>query len=485
MHTPAILTLATIVLCSQSSIAQFVEQDIEIIHELKGVNANDNFGANVCAVADYNGDGAMEFLVAANGDDTEATNGGVVHLYDGRKGTVIRSHFGQIANEAAGYVCDAGDVNNDGITDYLFGTNAAKVYVFSGADGASLYTFTGIAGSQYGFRACGIGDINNDGFGEVLVGAWSDDTIQTNQGRAFIYSGIDGSLIRTHNGARRQGQFGHTVSLLGDLDLDGVPDYSVGAPGPWATSDRGHVFVYSGATGNLMFLPISAESTGLALASYQQCQGFQNYNNDGVPDFAMCDIGDRGIGNEAGRHYRVDGATGTIINSTVGYTINSGFGGTPWTPAGNIGDITGDCISDGLIASWRSQVGATQGGQAHLIDLADGSILRTFTSNRAQAFLAGTLSGAGDANGDGIMDYILAANGDNGNRGAVYVIAGRDHRTTPSADLTNDGLLDFFDVSAFLDAFAKKQDPADFTYDGLFDFFDVSAFLDAFGAGCP
>tara|TARA_R110002072_G_scaffold42064_18_gene118404 strand:- start:28369 stop:30588 length:2220 start_codon:yes stop_codon:yes gene_type:complete len=53
------------------------------------------------------------------------------------------------------------------------------------------------------------------------------------------------------------------------------------------------------------------------------------------------------------------------------------------------------------------------------------------------------------------------------------------------ADLTNDGELDFFDVSAFLDAFGAQQPAADFTDDGEYDFFDVSAFLDFFGAGCP
>tara|TARA_R110002072_G_scaffold42064_10_gene117873 strand:- start:2369 stop:3616 length:1248 start_codon:yes stop_codon:yes gene_type:complete len=53
------------------------------------------------------------------------------------------------------------------------------------------------------------------------------------------------------------------------------------------------------------------------------------------------------------------------------------------------------------------------------------------------------------------------------------------------ADLTGDGVLDFFDVSDFLDAFAAQDPAADFTNDGLFDFFDVSDFLDAFGAGCP
>lgn len=63
--------------------------------------------------------------------------------------------------------------------------------------------------------------------------------------------------------------------------------------------------------------------------------------------------------------------------------------------------------------------------------------------------------------------------------------AGIDPADSCPADLTNDGLLDFFDVSAFLDAFGAQDPAADFTGDGLFDFFDVSEFLDAFGAGCP
>lgn len=53
------------------------------------------------------------------------------------------------------------------------------------------------------------------------------------------------------------------------------------------------------------------------------------------------------------------------------------------------------------------------------------------------------------------------------------------------ADLNNDGILDFFDVSAFLSAFSSNDDHADLTHDGIFDFFDVSAFLSAFALGCP
>jgi len=53
------------------------------------------------------------------------------------------------------------------------------------------------------------------------------------------------------------------------------------------------------------------------------------------------------------------------------------------------------------------------------------------------------------------------------------------------ADFTGDGVLDFFDVSAFLNAYNAMDPIADFTGDGVFDFFDVSTFLSAFNTGCP
>jgi hypothetical protein len=54
-----------------------------------------------------------------------------------------------------------------------------------------------------------------------------------------------------------------------------------------------------------------------------------------------------------------------------------------------------------------------------------------------------------------------------------------------SADITGDGQLDFFDVSAFLTLFGAGDLAVDFSGDGSLDFFDVSAFLAAFGNGCP
>ena len=61
----------------------------------------------------------------------------------------------------------------------------------------------------------------------------------------------------------------------------------------------------------------------------------------------------------------------------------------------------------------------------------------------------------------------------------VYVVL------TCPIDLSCDGVINFFDVSAFLSAFSSMNPIADLTNDGVFNFFDVSAFLGAFSAGCP
>jgi len=53
------------------------------------------------------------------------------------------------------------------------------------------------------------------------------------------------------------------------------------------------------------------------------------------------------------------------------------------------------------------------------------------------------------------------------------------------ADLTRDGSLNFFDISAFLTLFIQEHPQGDMSGDGNFNFFDVAAFLAAFAAGCP
>lgn len=89
---------------------------------------------------------------------------------------------------------------------------------------------------------------------------------------------------------------------------------------------------------------------------------------------------------------------------------------------------------------------------------------------------AWVLSTVGDEFGS-----VASATGDLGSPGVYIAVS-----CLPCpADLTGDGMLDFFDMIAFLAAFAAQDPAADFNDDGQFDFFDITTFLTAFGEGCP
>jgi len=72
----------------------------------------------------------------------------------------------------------------------------------------------------------------------------------------------------------------------------------------------------------------------------------------------------------------------------------------------------------------------------------------------------------------------------NGSFGA-FLIEGFAPPSECLADLNGDGTLNFFDVSAFLNAYNAQDPIADFDGNGTWNFFDVSAFLNAYNAGCP
>ena len=52
-------------------------------------------------------------------------------------------------------------------------------------------------------------------------------------------------------------------------------------------------------------------------------------------------------------------------------------------------------------------------------------------------------------------------------------------------DTNDDGLLDFFDLSTYLNWYASGDLRADYVADELLDFFDLQAYLNAYAAGCP
>jgi hypothetical protein len=70
-------------------------------------------------------------------------------------------------------------------------------------------------------------------------------------------------------------------------------------------------------------------------------------------------------------------------------------------------------------------------------------------------------------------------------RGGVQILDITEGCGVCPSDFNGDGSLNFFDLTAYVQAFIAEDPTADFTGDGHWNFFDVSAFLQAYTTGCP
>jgi hypothetical protein len=69
---------------------------------------------------------------------------------------------------------------------------------------------------------------------------------------------------------------------------------------------------------------------------------------------------------------------------------------------------------------------------------------------------------------------------------ATFICGFGDCATGCLADINRDQSLDFFDITQFLTLYNQQAPGADLAEPlGAFNFFDLAAFLDAFAAGCP
>ena len=181
--------------------------------------------------------------------------------------TVIRSHTGgPSASGLYGWVgADLGDLDGDGVPDYGItdiidstgGPLAGRAYVYSGADGSVLNTVEGVAGELLGYSLASAGDVNADGVPDYVVGAPGFAAIvPTPPGRAIVYSGADHSVL--HEFAPDTiTRMGTAVSGAGDVNGDGHADLIVGsqdaANGKNNGEQAGRVTVYSGADGSVVW----------------------------------------------------------------------------------------------------------------------------------------------------------------------------------------------------------------------------------------
>jgi hypothetical protein len=227
-----------------------------VLWTFTGEAAYDDFGYSVSGAGDINNDGYADLVVGASGNDAGGSGAGRTYVYSGQTGALVWTFTGEAAGDHFGEgVSGAGDVNNDGYEDLIVGatgndaggSSAGRAYVYSGRTGALIWTFTGEATfDNFGNSVSGFGDSNNDCYDDLIVGAPYKWTAGEEAGRAYVYSGQTGTLLRIFDGEAEYDEFGTSVSGAGDVNNDGFNELIVGAPRNSAAGDRaGQAYVLS------------------------------------------------------------------------------------------------------------------------------------------------------------------------------------------------------------------------------------------------
>ena len=135
---------------------------------------------------DYNGDGCDDILVSAPAKKVgDFTNAGEVYVYLGcKEGGFVGEEpdltfTGNATDANLGYssVMDVGDLNNDGKTDFAFGSKDAIYIVYGGsAEGTLTSTFTFVENSNPGYFMSK-GDFNGDGITDFVYNVTTESRI--------------------------------------------------------------------------------------------------------------------------------------------------------------------------------------------------------------------------------------------------------------------------------------------------------------------
>jgi hypothetical protein len=387
-------------------------------------------------------------------------------------------------------MANIGDVNQDGIPDFVVGAynhavnhneyqvqgaghhvvdakemrirNQGMAFVFSGKDGkvihvvnnpdpgsfdASLYTQTGVA---FGCSVAGVGDVSGDGVPDFLIGAFN----HARRGEAFIFSGADSSLLMTLSDPSlgNEALFGWAVAGMGDMNGDGVSELLVSAPG------KEQALVFNGSNGEELLSvrnPMVRGAFGWAVA------GVGDVNKDGVPDLLIGapyqDVKSNGnqevdlqpqdlfssAPEQAVSKYKEYGVQGQAFvfsgsNGELLFTLDDpipGAGSAFGWVVSEAGDVNRDGTPDFLVSAPYQDVNGNR-SQGHVFTFsgADGKLLYTLTTPAPHAYAGFGLfvGSAGDVNGDNAPEIMAGAPFQKvdayGLQGQLFIFNGLDGR---------------------------------------------------------
>ena len=462
--TRAVL-LALTLLISATLHSQELPQVVELAElntagSLNGITFSgvDNFGqlgTAISRIGDINADGLDDIAIGSPGSDVNGIDSGSVYVLFGRQGifpaTLSPGDFdgtlglvinGVASNNNTGReVAAAGDINGDGIDDLVLSAPLAftgifftggETYVIFGRDDGGFpatielaelngtgsnatpgITIRGAAASdQSGFSVDAGGDINNDGVDDLLIGIANADVVPSGSNRGkvvVIYGQDDGSLPDVIqlldlngtganatggvqiNGFNDNERIGGLVRGVGDVNGDDIDDILI-ANSTFSITDYFNYLVYGSATLPDTIALADLNGSGMQAAAgasivcahpcFESVGSVSDFNADGVNDFAVGETFASINGISSGRATIVFGSSsnslpesidladlnGSGLSATPGVQFNGAvradFAGNAISPAG---DFNGDGFSDVMIAASRGDTDLSESGISYVL----------------------------------------------------------------------------------------------------------------------